>query len=106
MKIMFVSEKTLDECNPELVQKLLYSNSFSDVSDAYDEFGCDYEELVDTMFAITREKRIKNRFLNDKAVTDWLEECFIDDILDYLEQEFGEGINKKRFQKKQKKQNA
>ncbi len=52
------------------------------------------------------EQKDKNRFLNDKAVTNWLEECFIDDILDYLEREFGEGINKKRFQNKRKKKSA
>ena len=67
MKIMFVSEKSLDECNPELVEKLLNTNSFSDVCNVDYEFDYDYEELVDTMFAITREKRIKNRILNDKA---------------------------------------
>ena len=31
MKIMFVTEKSLNECNPELVEKLLNTTSFYDV---------------------------------------------------------------------------
>ena len=100
MKIMFVSDKPLNECNPELVEKLLHTTSYSDVCEVEEEFDVSYEEIVDTMFAIVREKRMKNRSLNDKAMTDWLNGIFIDDILEDLEHEFGEGINKKRFQKK------
>ena len=100
MKIMFVSEKTLSECNPELVEKLLNTTSFYDVCDVESEYDVSYEELVDTMFAIVKEKRIKNQFLNDKAMTQWLHEYFIDHIFEDLEVEFGEDINKKRFQKK------
>ena len=106
MKIMFVSEKTLDECNPELVEKLLNTTSFYEVGNLEMENGGDYEEVVDTMFAIVKEKRIKNRYLNDKAMTEWLNEYFMDKILEDIKWEFGEGINKKRFQKKQKKQIA
>ena len=97
---MFASEKTLSECNPELVEKLLNTTSFYDVCDVEYEYDVGYEELVDTMFAIVKEKRIKNRFLNDKAMTDWLNEYFIDHVFEDLENEFGEGINKKRFQRK------
>lgn len=102
MKIMFVSDKSLSECNPKLVDKLLNTNSFYDVCDVENEFDCGYEEIVDTMFAIVREKRIKNCYLNDKAMTEWLDEYFLDKIYEDLLKEFGEGINKKRFQSKKK----
>ena len=101
MKIMFVTEKSLNECNPELVEKLLNTTSFYDVCEVEEEFcNVGYDEFVDTMFAIVKEKRIKNSFLNDKAMTGWLREYFRDHIFEDLENEFGEGINKKRFQKK------
>ena len=102
MKIMFVSEKSLNECNPELVEKLLHTTSFYEVFDVEEEFDVSYEEIVDTMFAIVKEKHIKNRFLNDKAMTDWLSEYFIDHIFEDLEHEFGEDIKKKRYQKKRR----
>lgn len=100
MKITFVSEKSLNECNPDLVEKLLNTTSFNEVGDVEMEYEGDYKEVIDTMFAIVREKRIKNCYLNDKAITEWLNEYFIDNIIEDLEREFGEEINKKRFQKK------
>ena len=100
MKIMFVSEKSLSECNPELVEKLLNATSIEDVIELEEECEGKYEEIVDTMFAIVKEKRIKNYSLNDKAVTEWLNKCFLGYILDDLELEFAEAISKKRLQKK------
>ena len=100
MKLMFVSDKPLNECNPELVEKLLHTTSYSDVCDVEEEIDVSYEEIVDTMFAIVREKRVKNHILNEKAMNDWLYDYFMEHILGDIEREFGEGINKKRFQKK------
>lgn len=99
MKLMFVSDKPLNECNPELVEKLLHTTSYSDVRHVEAEFDFDEEEIVDTMFAIVREKSIKNYYLNEKALNGWLYDNFIDHILGDLECEFG-CINKKKFLKK------
>ena len=81
-KISFSADKTIGECNSELVSKLLQASSVDTVNTLEEEYG--QNEVVDAIFAIADEYGSYDRRLNEDTITDWLWNEYYDNCHEYI----------------------
>ena len=81
-KIRFSADKTIGECNSELVSKLLQASSVDTVYTLEEEYG--QNEVVDAIFAIADEYGSCDRRLNEDTITDWLWNEYYDNCHEYI----------------------
>lgn len=86
MKISFITEKSLNECNPELINKLNNVSSYDELSELEESFG--QNEVVDAIFAIAAEESSTDKTLSDDTITDFLWEEYYEHLHEYVRDSF------------------
>lgn len=85
-KISFISEKTIKDCNPELMNKLKNTFTYDELSDLEDEYG--QNDVVDAMLAIAAENNTTSYALSEDTITDWLWDAYYEHCHEYVRDAF------------------
>ena len=91
MKITFTVDVNINDCDPELIRKLLNATTIDDVYELEEEY--DMNEVADAIFAIADEKGICNKNLTEERITDWLWQEYYDHCHEYVIDAFIETTN-------------
>ena len=97
-KISFTTEKEIDNCNPELVNKMRNVSTREDLDNLIDEY--DRNEVEDAMFAIVAEEGTGADTVWEEAITDLLWDEYYDHIYEdvcsaFLNRKIEHGDNSK-----------
>ena len=89
-----IFEKTVNDCNHELVKRLCAVSTFEDMLNLEEEFG--QTEVVDTMFAIAEEKGTYVYGLLPDVMIDWLYYKLYEYCYEYVRGAFLDFVNEER----------
>ena len=94
MKITFTIDTNINECDPELIRKLLNATTSDEVHELEEEYCLN--EVADAIFALADEKGIYNKNLIEERITDWLWDEYYEHCQEYVIDAFVQANNEEK----------